>query len=192
MILMRWIRGAAVAFAALNIAVPVQLVTAAEQTAVSAPAPAIKDIALGKGGLLAGRVVNSQGEALEGTEVVLLRGEKEVARTVTNDKGQFAVTSLKGGVYQMAAGPVSETCRLWSERTAPPSAEQAALVVVEDEAVRGQWGAVDPFLVLLTTGVVASVVVSSIALSEINSVSDNQDEMTRKLNNIAAKVGATP
>ena len=46
-----------------------------------------------------------------------------------------------------------------------------------ENGARGQVGAVDPTLVLLTGGVIAAVVLSAIAVSEINSLNEKIDKI---------------
>ena len=67
--------------------------------------------------------------------------------------------------------------RVWTEKTAPPSAKEHALLVMGDNGARGQFGAVDPTLVLLTAGVIAAVVLSAIAVSEINDLQESVDKI---------------
>ena len=96
------------------------------------------DIALNTGGLLVGQVVNTEGQALVATQVVLKSGGKEVARCQTDKEGAFQVAGLKGGAVQIASAGTEGNCRLWAPGTAPPAAQQGLLVVAEGEVVRGQ------------------------------------------------------
>jgi hypothetical protein len=98
----------------------------------------VTDVALGSGGTLDGQVVDAQGKPLAGTEVAIRHLASEAARTVSDASGRFRVTGLRGGAYEIVAGPRSTVCRLWAAQTAPPSARPAALVVVGDEHVLGQ------------------------------------------------------
>jgi len=98
------------------------------------------DVALEGGGVLSGTVVNADGVALVGTPVVLLQNGREIASATTDDQGQFKLTGVRGGVYQIATAAGGGIYRLWAPGTAPPSAEQAALVVAGDDVVRGQFG----------------------------------------------------
>lgn len=104
------------------------------------PASGVADIALGEGGLLTGRVVNAQGAPIVDTAVSLQQAGEEVAATVTNEEGVFAVRGLRGGLYQVVSDGGVVTYRLWAPNTAPPAANQAALVVTGQEILAGQYG----------------------------------------------------
>jgi len=126
------------------------------------------DIALSKEATFSGRVVDHTGTALEGAEVTVKQGNKEVARSITDKNGMFAVSTLKGGVYSVSSGATEGTYRIWAEKSAPPSAKEQALLVMGQNGTRGQFGCCDPVLILLTAGVIASVVLSAITLDKVN------------------------
>jgi hypothetical protein len=96
------------------------------------------DIALGKGGILAGQVVNTEGHPLIGETVVLKSNGKEIARSQSGKDGSFQVRSLKGGTVEVDAVGVAGNCRLWAPGTAPPAAQKGLLVVAEGDVIRGQ------------------------------------------------------
>lgn len=96
------------------------------------------DIALSKGGVLSGQVVNTEGRPLAGEAVVLKSNGKEIARCESGKDGSFQVAALKGGTVEVAAVGVAGNCRLWAPGTAPPAAQTGLLVVAPGEAVRGQ------------------------------------------------------
>jgi hypothetical protein len=98
------------------------------------------DVALGPGGLLTGQVVDELGVAQPGMPVVVQQGQQQVVRTATNENGQFYAQGLRGGQHQIVTpgGPVAY--RFWAANTAPPAAQQTALVVANSDVVRGQWG----------------------------------------------------
>ncbi len=111
----------------------------APKTAKKTSAVAISDVALGQGGQLVGQLVDKQGRGVEGAVVSVKFGNKEVAKTVTNAKGQYAVKGLRGGVHQVVAGRQVQVFRFWSAQTAPPAAKTAALSVLgSNGVVRGQ------------------------------------------------------
>ncbi len=165
-----FLKGVAVTLATIGTTMPQVQVFAAAPAAQAAPA--ISDVALTSGGTLAGRVVDAQGVAIDGAEVVLVQGKNEVARVLSNKDGQFVATGLKGGVYQITAGQTEGVYRLWSERTAPPAARDQVLIVAGENAVRAQFGAVDPTLLLLTGGVIAAAVLGGISVSQNNDIKD--------------------
>jgi hypothetical protein len=96
------------------------------------------DIALGKGGILSGQVVNTEGRPLAGETVLLKSNGKEIARCQSGKDGNFQVASLKGGSVEVAAVGVAGNCRLWAPGTAPPAAQTGLLVVAAGDSVRGQ------------------------------------------------------
>lgn len=102
--------------------------------------PAVADVALQQGGLFAGKVVNAQGAPIAKTPVSVQQAGQEVASTVTNEEGVFAVQGLRGGLYQVVAADGAVTYRLWTAETAPPAANQSALIVTGDAIVNGQYG----------------------------------------------------
>lgn len=106
----------------------------------SAAEPLIRsmDVALGRGGVLVGQVVNTEGQPLGGAEVVLKANGQEMARGLTDEGGHFQVAGLKGGPVEVSAVGVVGNCRIWAPGTAPPAAQQGLLVVSPDDVVRGQ------------------------------------------------------
>lgn len=139
---LKFVQGALVALAAVGVVCPQLPVLAASQTTVkTVAANTILDIGLAQGGTLTGRVVDQSGVALEGAEVVVKQGKTEVTRTITDKQGTFVAKDLKGGLYTVASGATEGTYRTWSEKTAPPSASEQALLVVGKNGARGQSGA---------------------------------------------------
>ena len=107
--------------------------------ALSPSGSEIGDVALGRGGRLQGQMVDPQGTAIPGVTVTISNREQELARTVTNQEGNFAFTGLRGGLYMVSAQGQHTLKRLWSESTAPPTARGGMLLVSHDSlAVRGQ------------------------------------------------------
>jgi hypothetical protein len=102
----------------------------------------------------------------------LKHDNKTLAATVTDKNGMYSFKNVKGGVYNMSSGNTEGIFRVWTEKTAPPTAKEHALLVMGENGARGQFGNIDPTLVVLTAGVIASVVVSAIALNKIDHVSN--------------------
>ena len=98
------------------------------------------DVALRRGGLLVGQVVDQQGAPKAGAVVTIQYAEREIVRTTTDKDGVFAAQGLRGGQYQLVTENGHSICRLWAVDTAPPSAQQTALVVSGENVVRGQFG----------------------------------------------------
>jgi hypothetical protein len=102
----------------------------------------VRDVSLAAGGTLYGQLVDQQGRARPGQTVSLSRDRVETARVVTDAEGRFVFQGLVGGVYELTTSQSHGVYRMWAERTAPPRAVQAVLLV--DRAnlvVRGQYPA---------------------------------------------------
>ena len=143
---LKFIRGAVVALAALGVVFPQLTAVAAGPKSAAKPiirtvaANSVLDIGLTQGGTFTGRVVDQTGAALEGAEVVVKQGKTEVSRTITDKQGTFVATNMKGGVYTVASGATEGTYRVWTEKSAPPSAKSQALLVMGQNGARGQCG----------------------------------------------------
>ncbi len=139
---------------------------------------AANDVALRTGGVLVGQVVNAQGVPQADQAVSIRQGEQEVVRTTTDSNGVFAAQGLRGGQYSVATAEGQEAYRLWAPNTAPPAAQEAALVVTGSDIVRGQYGPpggqgfggatlnwikTHPYI---TAGIVAAAIAIPIALAD--------------------------
>lgn len=102
--------------------------------------PAVLDVALDRGGLLRGQVIDAQGAAMKQAPVSIWFENRQVATSTTNDQGQFSVTGLRGGVHTVSAGQGGEVYRLWTAEAAPPSARNGTLVISGETILRGQNG----------------------------------------------------
>ena len=103
-----------------------------------APTPTVTDVALGPGGYLSGQLMDSHGVPLAKVLVSLQDDQgREVASVTTDEQGRFAVQGVRGGVHQLVTPQGRWFYRLWTPETAPPSAQQGALMVTGDETVRG-------------------------------------------------------
>jgi hypothetical protein len=173
----RLLQGAAATLAALGLLLPPTPVNAQDgapavkPAANKADAKLAADIVLQKGEF-AGRVVDHQGAVLPGREVIVRQGAKEVARATTDKNGVFSIKNVRPGNYTASAGATTGNFRVWNEKTAPPSAKGHALLVMGENGARGQFGAVDPTLVLLTAAIIATLIISIVALDKINDVED--------------------
>ena len=172
----RLVRGAAVSLATLGLMVP-QARLMADTPAAKAPVAKkaaqvnrVPDLALTTGGKMTGRVVDHGGKVLEGAEVVLKQNDKEISRTLTNHEGVYSFKSLKGGIYNVSSGNTEGVFRVWTEKSAPPSAKEHALLMMGENGARGQFGSVDPTMIVLTAGVIAAVILSALALEKIDDV----------------------
>jgi hypothetical protein len=180
---LRTIRFAAVVAAGFGLATPRCALQAAEKPA----AKAVADVALSAEGDLAG-VVTSNGKApVDGALVTLSKQGQVVAKTTTNEQGEFSLVGVKGGVYELKAGPSTKLVRVWNEKSAPPSAADHATMVV-NPTVRAQGGPVvdDPyyemggvdFLSIATLATSAgALAVGIVDLAKINDVQDDVDKL---------------
>lgn len=133
----RWTLGlAVVGLLAPQVAGATQPATQSQPTAVRAQK--VADVALHQGGVFVGQVVNRQGAPKAGAKVVMSRQSKVVAVAQTDKQGRFIVRGVRAGVYQVQADQTAAVYRLWAERTAPPAANQAALLVTDSGVALGQ------------------------------------------------------
>ena len=129
----------ALAAAAAMIAQPQCLAAEAQSPLAVTPSQAtpVADVALGMDGLLTGQAVSVQGKPLAAETVVISDGRQHLS-TMTDAKGQFKFTGLRGGAYMIYTSQQSYTCRAWKEGTAPPSATRGVMIVHGNETVLGQ------------------------------------------------------
>ena len=113
---------------------------AAQPTNPAPPVPEVLDVALARGGLLNGQVVDAQGAAMKAVPVSVWFENRHVATTVSDENGRFGVNGLRGGVHQVSAGQGSGVYRLWTAEAAPPTAKAGEVVVPGQTVVRGQNG----------------------------------------------------
>ena len=99
------------------------------------------DLLLHDGGLLVGRVVDSQGTLLRQVSVSVYFNRHEVARTSTDAHGVFRVRGLRPGVHRLLAGRASQQVRLCNRDNAPETARPAVLLVNDTGIVLGndEW-----------------------------------------------------
>ncbi len=133
----------AVALALGGMLVP-QAALAAPASVESRQQAAVADVALRSGGVFVGQVVDAHGAPLGGAEVSVRFAGKQVVGCTTDAQGVFAAQGLRSGQYDVVAGGGQVTYRLWEEGSAPPTANNGALVVTGDEIVSGQCGGCEP------------------------------------------------
>lgn len=102
--------------------------------------PAVLDVALDRGGLLQGQVIDAQGAAMQQAPVSVWFENRQVATSLTNEHGQFSVTGLRGGVHTVSAGKGGAVYRLWTSEAAPPGARSGTVVIPGETVMRGQNG----------------------------------------------------
>jgi hypothetical protein len=158
----RIVNGVMVSLAAFGFLLPQPLVAG-----TPAPASPVVDVALRDGGVLIGQVVDGQGAAMANVPVSLKAEQHELAVAKTSKEGYFKFKGVRGGVYQLTAAEGHGIYRVWSPGTAPPAAEEGALLVNSDDVVRGQsGGGLKGFLTnpLVIAGVVATAVAVPVAI----------------------------
>ena len=171
----------------LGLAIPGDLVRAAEPTDTihfTAATTTVVDVQLGEGGVLKGRVVDAQGVAAARVSVVVQQAGENLAKTETDQQGDFAIRGLRGAVYHVVAESSGRVIRAWAPQTAPPAAHDRVLVVVGQDLVLGQrhagmvghfWSRAKYALTnpLVATGIVALAVGIPVA---VNSNRDRNSE----------------
>jgi hypothetical protein len=166
----RFVRSVLISLAAVGMCMP-QVAFAVETAAT----PAVVDIALSDGGVLHGRVVDLQGANVSGVPVSVKAQNRDVATATTAADGSFAVQNLRGGVYQVAAGEGQGAYRLWSDGTAPPSAQNDAVVYTQNCApgCGAPRSGLKAFLTnpIVICGVVATAIAVPVALANSHSSS---------------------
>jgi hypothetical protein len=134
------------------------------------------DVELAEGSVLTGSLVDSRGQGIDGAKVSIRYKKKEIASTVTDAKGGFAVKGLRGGEHIIVAGDEAALVRLWAPNTAPPKAHSSALLVRGSSVVRGQFGGID--MVGLATLGIASVA-AAYAISNHDKIKDLEDQVNK-------------
>ena len=127
----------------LGLVLPVHVSWAAGQAgtfrqSAATTMPMVVDVRLGAGGVLQGRVVDAQGIGAARMSVLVRQVEGDLAKTETDQHGDFTIRGLRGAVYQVVAGSSARVIRAWAPQTAPPAAHDSVLVVVGQEVVLGQ------------------------------------------------------
>ncbi len=98
------------------------------------------DVVLNDGGLLTGTALTTEAQPVAGIQVHVLHEEKIVAKTTSDEKGEFSVKGLRNGAHTIQIGATQQSVRLWGTNSAPPAAVENVAIVVDDETVRGQNG----------------------------------------------------
>ena len=155
----RIVNGVMVSLAAVGFLIPTPVVAA-----TTASAPAVVNVALRDGGVLVGQVVTDQGTPQPSVPVSIRSQDRELAIAKTGQEGYFAFKGLRGGVYQLVTDRGHGVYRVWSPGTAPPAAQQGALLVDGDQVVRGQEGG-GGFRAFITNPlVIAGIVAAAVAI----------------------------
>jgi hypothetical protein len=136
---MSWAKAAAIV-AGVHLAVPQMMTYGAEpatRVAAEKKTTTTADVVLSSAGELTGRVITAEGAAVDGATVKLSQNGKSVGQTTSGADGRFKLASVKGGLYQVAAGQTTQVVRVWHADAAPPSARPMT-TIVQGTVVRGQ------------------------------------------------------
>ena len=137
--LIKFLKALSLTAATFGILIPHPMIAnASENVTARRQAEAVRDLALGAGGLLQGQVVNKDGLPERDATVSVLRDGETVATAKTDAEGAFAVAGMSGGVFAITSGKASGIVRAWSHGTAPPAASRGVLLVPSDLTARGQ------------------------------------------------------
>ena len=126
------------------------------------------DVALSSTGELKGSVINADYKAQSGKEVIIKKGEKEIARTVTNAKGEFAVSDLDQGIYVVSSEKGLAQVRVWDAVTAPPVAEKSVQLQTNAHVVRAQNGTLTFVEIVVVTASFTALGLSIYAIEEVH------------------------
>ncbi|GAB6165209.1 hypothetical protein JCM19992_12090 [Thermostilla marina] len=119
-------------------------------------------------GKLVGQVLDEKGRPAANTKVVIARFNRKAAEVETDRRGLFRAR-LAPGTYRLAVGERVFQCRVWDEKSAPPSAKKAVLLLTADpKLVLAQDGPTAQWLhnPWVITGIVAVAVAVPIAIYE--------------------------
>ena len=160
----KFLRAAAFTLSSAGLMLPqsrLQAATADIPAAVQPAAPAVLDVALANGGVMQGQVIDAQGHPVPMTPIAVLHESKEVAKTTTDADGNFTVSGLRSGQHVIVAGDEGKLVRMWSENTAPPSANSRVMITKGQQIARGQ-GLFSPtgLMLLGLGGIVAGGLIS--------------------------------
>lgn len=138
---LRMFNAAPIVLACWGMLVPTANLRAEEAASTETKVAAkITDVALGDGGVAVGVVVDGQGKPVDGASVAIKTDSKVVATVVTDEKGEFAVREMRGGIYEIQAPQGAAVFRFWTAKAAPPAAKNRMTLVSDAKLVRGQCG----------------------------------------------------
>ena len=164
--MMKWKRrfhAALVALAATGILMPQPSLASRPVAGPDAPALRVHDFALHEGSLR-GQVVDAAGKGVSDTEIAVVQQGQVVASGQTDTRGYYALHGLRGGVSQVVTEQGVTLCRLWTADSAPPSVQAEALLVHDDDVIRGQIGHGGLVRFLSNPWVLGAIVAAAIAI----------------------------
>jgi len=152
--------------------------------------PEISDVSLDRHGALHGSFVNSGGLPQAGI-LIIARQDKLDPRTARTDaKGDFTLSGLKGGNWNITVGSKTSWVRVWTADVAPPAAKSSLLLTGKVLAnptatvIRGQspdgglMAAFDTGTLFSVGAGLAGVTLGVIGISEASEANDEADSAT--------------
>lgn len=180
--MLNWLKGTAIALAAIGTMLPAPQLQAAEGKAplkIETTQASVLDISMSAEGIFAGRVIDHAGNVVPDAEVVISQGNRQVAKTVSDQSGAFSVSGLKGGVYNVRSGNTEGSFRIWTQSAAPESSKEQALVILGKNGTRGAIGGMGGGTLVLAAAVIASLIISAIAISKLNDLQDDVNHIPK-------------
>ena len=180
------------AMAAAVIVAPSLVQAAPAANAVQAAATPVTDVKITEG-VLTGTLRDAGGQPVDGALVVVGQRGVEIARTVTDREGRYAVENLQAGQYVIVSGNVGRVVRLWETSVAPPASAPEVALAPQAGATRGQAGLGVGMLSTVSTG--AAVVGAGVAIGlgveaqdEAEEAADENDELREELRELQEEV----
>ena len=158
---------------------------ASQNKSESTTAPKILDVSLDKDGVLHGTIMSVRSIRAVDADVIVKQGKRIVAKTKTNSEGGFSVPKLRGGVYQIEAEKSVASVRVWTNGTAPQKAKSHALLLTG--RIQSNQGVIPPADLLsglVLGGVVASITIGAINMSNIDDIEDRVNQNNAGINAI--------
>ena len=142
----------------------------------------VVDVALQEDGVIRGRVLKTDGSPVDGSRVVLKKGDRVVAAVISEADGQFKIKGLTSGVYQIETPTGHGVYRFWTSDAAPPSAMRQALLVSKEPVLRSQFRVFTPGETLALALGAAGLGVGIVALNEVNDLDSKVSQQGTAIN----------
>jgi hypothetical protein len=153
----------------------------------------VNNVSLDAKGVFHGVVLDKDRKPIGSTEVVIAQGKKVIAKTKTDARGDFQVTNLRGGNYQVVVANQIGHVRLWANGTAPPNATARAYMVskpiVRGQGALGGIGALGGSVGLVTLAAgITTVTLTTINNGDIDDLQKDINSVQNQVTNIANTV----
>lgn len=97
-----------------------------------------RDVELTGDGTFYGQIYTSEGRVVENAAVELRYQGTTVARAMTGENGDFAITGVRSGAHDLSIGTATTSVRLWKNGTAPAGSVESLVYAADENVVRGQ------------------------------------------------------